>query len=331
MSPIKNKIFNIICLLFIALFISNSLNAQEVIDRVVAIVNDDLITLSELKETSKSLDPTSEEPMDDRTILNQMVESKLFEQEAKKRGLTVSDEELDASIAEVRSRYGLTEDQMEEVLKKQNLTPEAFREQWRIQTLGNKLLDSQLRNKIVVTDEEIVEYYKENYGEIDYSSNFSEPSQEEVEVAHILISPETPDAENKAIEVAQLAKSGNDFGTLAREYSDDSFTADKGGSLGTFKKGDLIEPLEIAVERTPEGKVSGPVQSPAGYHILKVIERSGTKSVQTKEQEQNDDESFISEAEKEEIRKTITREKAQAQLKTWLEDMRSKAYVEIKL
>jgi len=289
--------------------------------------------LSELKETSKSLDPTSEQPLDDRTILNQMVESKLFEQEAKKRGLTVSDEELDASIAEVRSRYGLNEDQMEEVLKKQNLTPEAFREQWRVQTLGNKLLDSQLRNKIVVTDDEVVEYYKENYGEIDYSSNTTETSSEqEVEVAHILISPETPNAEDRAIEVAELAKSGNDFGTLAREYSDDSFTAEKGGNLGTFKKGDLIEQLEIAVERTPEGKVSGPVESPAGYHILKVVKRTdpGADKVETKE-EPAGDEAFISDTQKEEIRQTITREKAQAQLKTWLENMRSKAYVEIKL
>ncbi len=331
MNPIKNRLIKITCLLLVTAFVTTSVNAKEVIDRVVAIVNDDLITLSELKDTSLSLDPTSQQPLDDRTILNQMVESKLFEQEAKKRGLTVSDEELDASIAEVRSKYGLNEDQMEEVLKKQNLTPETFREQWRVQTLGNKLLDSQLRNKIVVTDEEVVEYYKQNYGEMDYSSNFTETSEEEVvEVAHILISPNTPNAEDRAIEVAELAKSGNDFGTLAREYSDDSFTADKGGNLGTFKKGDLIEQLEIAVERTPEGKVSGPVQSPAGYHILKVIKRTGPDSVQTKD-EPAGDETFISDSQKEEIRQVITREKAQAQLKTWLEDMRSKAYVEIKL
>ena len=82
MNPMKNKIIKITCLLLITGFISTSLRAQEVIDRVVAIVNDDLITLSELKETSKSLDPTAEQPLDDRTILNQMVESKLFEQEA---------------------------------------------------------------------------------------------------------------------------------------------------------------------------------------------------------------------------------------------------------
>ena len=71
------------------------------VDRVVAIVNDDLITLSELREASLSLNPTStEEQIDERTILNQMIESKLFEQEAKRRGITVSEDELNASIAE---------------------------------------------------------------------------------------------------------------------------------------------------------------------------------------------------------------------------------------
>ncbi|GJM17154.1 MAG: chaperone SurA [Thermodesulfobacteriota bacterium] len=333
MNLMKNKFIIAVSLLLITGFLSATVNAKEVIDRVVAIVNDDLITLSELRETSLSLDPTTKEPLDQRTVLNQMVESKLFEQEAKKRGLTVSEEELDASIEQVRLRYGLDEDQMEEVLKKQNLTPESFREQWRVQTLGNKLLESQLRNAIVVTDDEIVEYYKQNYGAIDYSSTFGEEpgSEEEVEVAHILISPDAPNAEGKAIEVAELAKSGNDFGTLAKEYSDDSFTADNGGNLGTFKKGDLIEPLEIAVERTPEGKVSGPVQSPAGYHVIKVLNRTGADKGKKAKEEPAGDEEYISDTEKENIRQIIHKQKAEVKLRAWLQEMREKAYVEIKL
>jgi peptidyl-prolyl cis-trans isomerase SurA len=310
--------------------ISSPVKAQEVIDRVVAIVNDDLITLSELKEASLSLDPTSDQPIDERTILNQMVESKLFEQEAKKRGLTVSEDELDASIAEVRNRYGLSEEQMEEVLKKQNLTPESFREQWRVQLLGNKLLDSQLRNKIVITDEEIEQYYKENYGSIDFSAPAAVNSDEKVEIAHILISSDTPNAEDKAREVAELAKSGKDFSELAREYSDDTSSSSNGGSLGTFSKGDLIEPLESTVESTPEGGVSGPVQSPSGYHVIKVLNRT-KPSNSSASNESSGDNLNISESEREEIRKIIHRQKAQTQLKSWSDEIREKAYVEIKL
>ncbi len=329
----KNNLFKIAFVLFITALISTPLMAQEVIDRVVAIVNDDLITLSELRETSLSINPASKQQVDERTVLNQMIESKLFEQEAKRRGITVTEQELDASIEQVRSRYNMNEDQMEEVLKKQNLTPESFREQWRMQTLGNKLLESQLKNKIVVTDDEIEQYYKENYGAIEYSGNFSgdtEKPQEEVEIAHILISPDTtPNAQDKAIEVAELAKSGKDFASLAREYSDDSFTADKGGNLGSFKKGDLIGPLETAVERTPEGKVSGVVQTPAGYHIIKVLNR--TKPSSDEKEADSEDETYISDSDREEIRQILHRGKAENQLKTWLEGVREKAYVEIKL
>jgi peptidyl-prolyl cis-trans isomerase SurA len=328
----KNNLFKITFVLLITALISTQLRAQEVIDRVVAIVNDDLITLSELRETALSINPTSTEQIDERTILNQMVESKLFEQEANRRGITVSKEELDASIEQVRNKYNLNEDQMEEVLKKQNLTPESFREQWRVQTLGNKLLESQLQNKIVVTDDEIEAYYKENYGTIDFTGDYSgitEKEEEEVEVAHILISPDTPNAQDRAVEVAELAKSGKDFATLAREYSDDGFTADKGGNLGSFKKGDLIEPLEIAVERTPEGKVSGPVQSPAGYHIIKVLNR--TKPSGNEKEQKSGDETYISDSDREEIRQILHRGKAEDQLKTWLKGVREKAYVEIKL
>ena len=328
MNQIKNKFLLSLAVIIMGFVISGPLSAQEVIDRVVAIVNDDLITLSELKEASLSLDPTSDQPIDERTVLNQMVESKLFEQEAKQRGLTVSEEELDASIEEVRNRYGLSEEQMEEVLKKQNLTPESFREQWRVQLLGNKLLDSQLRNKIVITDEEINQYYKENYGNIDFSAP-AVTSEEKVEIAHILISSDTPNAEDKAMEVAELAKSGKDFSELAREYSDDTSSSSNGGSLGTFSKGDLIAPLENTVERTPEGGVAGPVQSPSGYHIIKVLNRTKPKS--TASNGSSEDDVNISESEREEIRKIIHRQKAQTQLKSWSEEIREKAYVEIKL
>jgi len=331
-NRMKYNFSQITFVFFIIALISTPLRAQEVIDRVVAIVNDDLITLSELRNTALSINPTSTEPIDERTVLNQMIESKLFEQEANRRGITVSKEELDASIEQVRNKHNLNEDQMEEVLKKQNLTPESFREQWRVQALGNKLLESQLKNKIVVTDDEIEEYYKENYGTTDFTGDYSgitEETEEEVEVAHILISPDTPGAQDRAIEVAELAKSGNDFASLAREYSDDSFTADKGGNLGSFKKGDLIEPLEIAVERTPEGKVSGPVQSPAGYHIIKVLNR--TKPSSNEKEKKSEDETYISDSDRQEIRQILHRQKAEEQLRTWLKGVREKAYVEIKL
>lgn len=303
--------------------------SRETVDRVVAIVNDDIITLSEVRETALSMKLTSTEQIDERTILQQIIEQKLFEQEADKLGIKVSEAELDAHMEQVKKKYNLTDEQMVEVLKKQNLTPESFREQWRLQTLGNKLLESRLKNRIVVTDEEIQEYYEQNYGgNGTVSPSISEGSDEEVKIAHILISAKTPNAAQKAGEVAELAKSGKDFGELAKEYSDDTLSANKGGDLGYFKKGDLIETLEVAVENTPKGKVSDPVQSPAGYHIIKVLEKTKPKS--TKDPE-GKPELAIDEETRVEITNVIYRKKAEVQLKDWIEKIRKNAYIDIKL
>lgn len=314
-------------------------HARETIDRVVAIVNDDVITLSELREMALSINPTSTAPIDENAVLQQLIEQKLFEQEAEKHGIKVSEAELDASIEQVKQKYNLNGEQMTEVLKKQNLTPESFREQWRLQTLGNKLLESQLKNKIVVTDDEVIKYYNENYGgsattgDTTSSTVSAETPAEQVRIAHILISADSPDAEKRAEEVAELAKSGKDFGELAKQYSDDNLSADKGGDLGYFKRGDLIEALEVTVDNTPVGEVSGPVESPAGYHIIKVLERTKPESAgkESKPDEKSDKVPAIDEATRKEITETLYRQKAEAQLKEWLDKIKEEAYIEVKL
>lgn len=314
-----------LALILVVSFSLQTVVAQETVDRVVAVVNDDVITLSELTEMALSLNPTSTQPMNDRELLDKMIEQKLFEQEAEKRGITVSEAELDASIEGVKQRYNLNDEQMAEVLKKQGLTPEAFRAQWKAQTLGNKLLESQLKNKIVVTDDEIRRYYERNY--LGTGSNGSTLDEETVRIAHIMISYKTQDAAKVAEQVADLAKSGEDFDNLAEKFSDDASSADNGGDMGYFRKGDLIDSMEYAVVATPVGSITGPVESPAGYHIIKVLERSepdydtGSDEAELVE---------IDDATKTEIHETLMREKAQNQLKAWLEGMRENAYIENK-
>lgn len=333
----KNIILTALFLIPALMSLTGAAYPRETIDRVVAIVNDDVITLSEVREMALSINPTSTEAIDESTVLQQMIEQKLFEQEAQKLGITVSEAELDASIEMVKKKFKLNDQQMEEVLKKQNLTPETFREQWRHQTLGNKLLDSQLKNKIVITEEEIDNYYVQNYGGNASASSSTVSTAiptEQVKIAHILITAKTPDAEKKAEEVAELAKSGKDFSELAKEYSEDKLSADKGGDLGYFKKGDLIETLETAVETTPVGGITGPVESPAGYHIIKVLERTEpekTEAEKAKKDSGSSEKIAMDEDTKKEITDILYRQKAEAQLKKWLDSLKENAYIEVKL
>ncbi len=310
--------------------------SRETVDRVVAVVNDDIITLSEMNDMVTSINLTDNHNMDQDEVLQQMIEQKLFEQEADKLGIKVSEAELDAGIAQVKQRFNLNDEQMEEVLKKQNLTMESFREQWRLQTLSNKLLESQLKNKIVVTDNEVAEYYKANYGGGTGTVVSSAPSSsgpvEEVRIAHILISSSSPDAEGRAEKVAGMAKSGQDFAQLAKEYSDDSNSADKGGDLGYFKQGDLIATLETAVENTPEGGVAGPVESPAGYHVIKVVERKTLGGEKKAKKDPSATEQLaIDDQTKKEITDILYRQKAEEQLKVWLDSIKSNAYIDVRL
>lgn len=320
----------------VVLIAGRAAESRETVDRVVAIVNDDIITLSEMNEMVTSINLTNNHSMDQDEVLQQMIEQKLFEQEADKLGIKVSEAELDAGIAQVKQRFNLNDEQMEEVLEKQNLTMESFREQWRLQTLSNKLLESQLKNKIVVTDDEIAEYYKANYGGGTGTVASSAPSSgpvEEVRIAHILISSSSPDAEGRAEKVAEMAKSGEDFAQLAKEYSDDSNSAGKGGDLGYFKQGDLIETLETAVENTPEGEVAGPVESPAGYHVIKVVERKtvGGDEKKSKKDPSATEQLAIDDQTKKEITDTLYRQKAEEQLKVWLDSIKSNAYIDVRL
>lgn len=313
-----NKMFNLKLFFMVFLgvfFISKPSISGEVIDGVAAIVNGDVITLSELKEESIGINKTPGEPLTQDQVLENLIEEKLLEQEAKKLGVHVTEKDVDAAIAGVKTKLNLTDEQLTEALKKQNLTPQTFREQWRKQLLANRLMGTQVQGQIAVTEDEIKKYYEENNGKLESTS--------QVRIAHILIPVSSPDDEEKAqklaSEVAKLAKSGKDFGELAKEYSKDPSSAQKGGDLGYFKKGELAEQLQKAVEDTPPGEIVGPVKSLEGYHIIKVIDK---KKLET---------TALDKSKEDEIRETLYQQKVENAIKTWLEDVKKTAYIEKKL
>jgi parvulin-like peptidyl-prolyl isomerase len=287
-------------------------SARDVIDGVIAVVNDDVITLSEFEEKLPKQN-VKITPQQERTILDTMIEQKLLEQQAKKLGIKVSESEVDSAVNSVMAKFKLTEDQMKAVLAKENLTAEEFREQWRLQILSQKVVAAKLQGQLAVTEDEIEEYYKKNYG--------SGERVDEVKLAHILITPDAAGGEEQAKQeaekVAELAKSGEDFGKLAKEYSDDTISSVKGGELGYFRRGDLVDSLEKVAYSTPVGGIAGPVESPAGYHIIKVLDKKMNEG-------SLDDY-------REEIKAKLYREKAQEQLSAWIDEIKSEAYIDLRI
>ncbi len=282
-----------------------------VVEKVVAVVNDRIITLSEFNQELKEVVVNPDAEVNVHNVLDAMVDRILLDQQAAARKISVSDEEVKAIVKNQREALNLDESSIAEELKKQNMTEELFYRQWKYQILSRRLLELVTQGSIAVTDEEIEKYHREHYEE---SSTYGRQTK----IAHILINKEAEDALSKAEEILKLAKSGEPFGELARKHSMDESSAQSGGLLGYFVKGDLVPEIENAVEKTEVNGIAGPVLSSRGYHIVKVLERTegGEASVSRY---------------RDRIKHQIYMEKVERFITSWLENIKKNSYIEIKI
>lgn len=280
-------------------------------DRVVAVINNEIITLTEYEEQARRNGVKLEDVEANLNFLEQIVDKTIIEQEAAKMRIVVTDAEVKQTIKEMQSYYNINKQDIEESIKQQNLTEEGFEDQWKFQLMTRKLIQAEIKGSIAITDEEVAEYYKKTYG--------NEPEKgsiKESEVAHILIK-KAPDAEQIASQIAKRAKNGENFARLAQQHSQDEMTASSGGVLGYFRKGDLVDPLDQAVQSAEVNEIVGPVESPAGLHIIKILNRQETKG-------------GISKTYANEIRSILFNQKAEEILKNYLARIKNSAFIERK-
>jgi len=301
-----------LALLTVFTLMSTHIAGAVVVEKVVAIVNNRIITLSELHQEINNVTIDPEAEINVREVLDAMVDRILLDQQATARKISVSDEEVEAIVKNQQKALGLDEKALEKELKKQNISKKLFYQQWKYQILSRRLLDSVTQGSIAVTDKEIEEYQRKHYGE----ENNSYGSQ--TKIAHILITQETENALSKAEEILQLAKSGESFGQLAIKYSMDESSAQSGGLLGYFVKGDLVAEIENAVEKTEVNGIAGPVKTSRGYHIIKVLERT------------EDKESSVSRY-RDRIKQQLYMQKVEEFITSWLDKVKKDSYIEIKI
>ncbi len=293
------------------------------LDRVVATVNDEVITWSELMNViiidGRQLlgGLTGEERENkireaERPVLNNLIEMKLQIQEARRMNLDVNASEIDGAIEEIRTKYGLTEETLTNSLKAEGLTPEDYRARLADQILLQKVINFAVRNNVAVSDKEIQQYYADNIGEFD--------GGEKIRIRQIFFalpqdSSQKEVVEAKAREIAQRISSGEDFAKLAGEFSEDQSRA-FGGDLGYISRGSALKEIEDAAAALNKGEVSSPFRSPAGLHIIKLedrIEGGGIDKVRDK------------------IRETLLQKAFEVRYREWKAGLREKAFIEIKL
>jgi peptidyl-prolyl cis-trans isomerase SurA len=251
------------------------------LDRIAAVVNDEVITESEfrarLAEVKKQLAaqriPAPPEPRLRQQVLERMVGETLQLQVARRQGIKVNDAQLDQAIANIARKNNLTPEALYQSLRRQGLDPARYRAQIRNQVAIQQLLEREVHNRVIVTDGEVEAFLAR--------SEAQSAAAAEYNLSHILITlPESASSEliqearERAERVWRELRQGADFRQLALAHSQGQ-TALEGGDLGWKKPGQLPALFVEAVKKLQPGEVSEVLRSPNGFHILKLNGRKG--------------------------------------------------------
>jgi len=252
-------------------------SAGQPIDRVVAVVNQDAITARELEGrvaiAEKQLREQGRPPIPQdalmRQVLEQMILARAQSQYAKEVGVKPSEADIDRAVADVAQQNGISVQQLREQLSQQGVALATFREQISGEIINLRLREREAVSKVTISEAEVDAQVSKRGG----------VASTEYEIAQILLRlPSDPDArvlqEKTALaeQIAKRASAGADFADLAREHSE-APEALKGGSLGWRTSDRLPELFVSAVAKLPAGRVAPVVRSPAGLHILKLVDR----------------------------------------------------------
>ncbi len=304
--------FLIMCLLFFSYILPLS---AKVIDRIVAIVNDDVITLSELNEMTNYLTHQDNPPLEvKRKVLEDLINSRLALQQAEKLGIHVSEEEIDMAIKELLVQNGATLEDLKRDLAKNGISFKEYKQWLKEQIVKSKLLASEVQGKVTVTDEEIKKYYEAHK---DKYKGYTE-----YHLRHILLlKPQDPTEieQIKKIQkkILELLKEGVPFCELARRYSQ-APTAQDGGDLGWLKEKELAPKIKNAVKKLKPGEVTPWLDTDVGYQLVQLVEKRKTPDKPLAEV-------------KNQIYKILYKKKVEQRYKRWLEQLRQKAYIKILL
>lgn len=267
-------------ILIVLFLLSNFIFSQEVADRIVAVVGDEIILKSELDlQTAYIAAQNNLDTKDSKIkeqILNKMIEEKLLYAQAERDTIVIDDEQvesrLEGQLQYFIQQYG-SEEKVEQVY---GMNMAKIRRELRDdvrKSLMSQMVQSKKFNSIDITRREVKEFY-DNY------QDSLALIPEKFKLSHIFINPQQGSRlEKKAKELAltllDSIKHGADFAELAKKYSDDPGSAARGGDLGFVKRGVFFPEFEAAAFRLQEGEISDVIKSPVGFHIIQLIARRG--------------------------------------------------------
>jgi peptidyl-prolyl cis-trans isomerase SurA len=298
-----------------------------VVDGIAAVVNGEIITLLELEKAGKLIveDRLRAVPAEERDrrrrevlrpVLDQLVLLKIQEQRARKLGLQVSGQEVDAAIENIMKQNHFTSDMLTRFLQERGVTFDDYRREIRDQIRLSKLVQQEIRSRVTVTREEIEKYY------LDHQKDYYQPAAVRLRsillpVAQEAAPEEVEAARQKALAILEEYRKGADFADLVRRHAPQSVKGDEDPISGRIVPGELTPALEEAAFSLPVGGASEPVRSPAGFHIVQVAEKS--PALQRTLDELTDV-----------IEQKLTDLKSRERYESWIKDLRDNALVQIR-
>jgi foldase protein PrsA len=257
----------------------------------------DVAAVNDQKISRADFDHKLESSPAGKQVLTQMVQQALVDQYGRDQKIDVSQADIDKKENDIKSKY--PNGQFDQILKQQGLTEADVQNILRQQII----IEKAVAPNVHVTDADIKAYFDKNHTLLD--------KPEQVRARHILVAdPKT------AAEVESKLKAGGDFVALAKQYSQDTATKDKGGELGFFGKGQMVPAFQDAAFSLPVGKISQPVKSPFGYHIIQVEEKKpAQKATLASAHDQ--------------IKEQLTQQQESQQVPVFLQQLRQKANIQV--
>jgi peptidyl-prolyl cis-trans isomerase SurA len=292
-----------------------ALCAGEVMDRIIAIVNDDIITL---KEAEKHVRVEKEgrfvsinEYLTNLRLqekIDVLIDDVLIRQQAKKFKIDVSDKEVEGIIDNIKKQYLIDDAELKEKLKEDNISYDDFIAGLRSNVVKGRLLARVISPEVNVTEKDLRQYYDKHKDEF---------VDEEYRLQQVFVSGQR-DGQKRVTEAYNLLQEGKSFESVAKDYSDDTKSASAGGDIGYVKKVDLIPQLRAAVVFLTPGVYSSIITTPYGFHILKLVEKKKG-------------ETLTFEMARDSIHEKIVQAESEKRYKDYVGKLRKGSYIEVKI
>ncbi len=294
---------------------------RQLVDRIVAVVNDRVITLSQLETAAepflaKNNTPEKKERLY-KDVLDQLIADDLLEEQIKASDISLSKDQLDRAIEDqILKPNNITQEQLEQAVRSRGMSMGQYREQLKTQLLRQTLVRQKVGAKVVIPESDMRAEYKKRVA--------GETKEELVTIRHIFFrfgeSPD-PTERERVLQAAQAARKrvvdGEDFETVAKELSQGP-TASAGGGLGELAKKSLLPELAKGIENAKPGTITTPIETGNGVHIVRLESRRMKQPT-----------SF--ESLKNKIHQELYAVELERQLKAWIDELRAEAVVDVRL